>query len=196
MCFETPQPALFILHQQTHTRERHITPVSKGHAATLAIKPAGPRDLRVQGRALLCPGSPWAAYLRSRGFSLVRSAGLLSLSQLNHSSLFAVPVIHQTSARGYKRYFSLLTQARMFLSSRCTESPISCKGLLHPASPPGEGKVTIPPHAWSPPRWEHNAAWPGKAGGGGAGLPPVGIDVWDSHLTDNHRKIHMNARML
>lgn len=37
MCFETPQPALFILHQQTHTWECHITPVSKGHAATLAI---------------------------------------------------------------------------------------------------------------------------------------------------------------
>lgn len=171
MCFVTPQPALLILHQQTHTGERHITLVSKGHAATLAIEPAGPRDLGVQGRASPCPGSPWAAYLRSRGFSLMRSAGLLSLSQLNHSSLFAVPVTHQTSARGYKRYFSLLTQARMFLS---TESPISCEGLLRPASPPGEGRAAILPHSWSPPRWEHDAAWPSEAGGGGAGPPTHG----------------------
>lgn len=37
MCFETTQPALLILHQQTHTGECHITPMSKGHAATLAI---------------------------------------------------------------------------------------------------------------------------------------------------------------
>lgn len=37
MCFETPQPALLILHQQTHTGECHITLVSKGNAATLAI---------------------------------------------------------------------------------------------------------------------------------------------------------------
>lgn len=29
MCFETPQPAPFILHQQTHTGESHITPLSR-----------------------------------------------------------------------------------------------------------------------------------------------------------------------
>lgn len=116
MCFETPQPALFILHHQTHAGEHHIT-WCKGTCCNTGHLTCGPPgDLGVQGRALLCPGSPWAAYLRSRGFSLVRSAGLLSLSQLNHSSLFAVPVTHQTSASGYKRYFSLLTQARMFLS--------------------------------------------------------------------------------
>lgn len=127
----------------------------------------------------------------------MRSAGLLSLSQLNHSSLFAVPVTHQTSAKGYKRYFSLLTQARMFLSSRCTESRISCEGLLRPASPPAEGRATILPHGWSPPRWEHDAAWPSEAGEVGQGLPPTGSsDVWDSHLADNHWEIHVNARML
>lgn len=37
MCFETPQSALLILHQQTHMGECHITLVSKGRAAALAI---------------------------------------------------------------------------------------------------------------------------------------------------------------
>lgn len=44
MCFKTPQPALFILHQQTHTGERHITPCqgtccNTGH---LTCGPQGP----------------------------------------------------------------------------------------------------------------------------------------------------------
>lgn len=43
-----------------------------------------------------------------------------------------------------------------------------------------------------------NTTQPGLArlGAVGQGLPPAGSDVWDSHLTDDHREIHVNARML
>lgn len=59
MCFETPQPALFILHQQTHTGERHIHTVSRD------MLQYWPSNLRAPGtsgrragryRALALPG--------------------------------------------------------------------------------------------------------------------------------------------
>lgn len=122
----------------------------------------------------------------------------LALPFTAHSSLFAVPVTHQMSARGYKRYFSLLTQARMFLSSRCTESPISCEGLLRPASPPGEGRAEPPSCHTAGVLLIGNTMQPGpvRLDVVGQGLPPTGSDVWDSHLADNHWEIHVNARML
>lgn len=59
MCFESPQPALFILQQQTHTGEHHITPVSRD------MLQHWPSNLRAPGtsgrragrhRALALPG--------------------------------------------------------------------------------------------------------------------------------------------
>lgn len=145
----------------------------KGKCCNTGHLTCGPQGPRGAGQGIIVPWLSLGRIPEKQGI-LSDEKCRLALPFTAHSSLFAVPVTHQTSARGYKRYFSPLTQARMFLSSRCTESPISCEGLLRPASPPGEGTATILPHGWSPPQWEHDAAWPSEAGGGGAGPPTHG----------------------
>lgn len=84
----------------------------------------------------------------------------------------------------------------MFLSSRCTESPISCEGLLRPASLQARGE--LPSRRVPGVLLAGNTMQPGlvRLGAVGQGLPPAGSGVWDSHLADDHREIHVNARML
>jgi len=161
-------------------------PSQEPHTTTLATSPPGPRGLGAPGSTLPCPGSPWAAYLRSGGLSLVSSAGSLSLYQLKHSSASAVPVTHQPSARGYKRYLRLPTQARMFVSSRCAGSPISCEERQPSPARPAPSRLTSGRGERRRPRraprvlleWEHGAASPGEAGGSGAGPPTAGSNLW------------------
>lgn len=81
MCFKTsPSLTCPVYPPSTDpSRGASYTTCAKRHVATLAIYPVGPSELGGPGSTFPCPGSPWATYLRSRGFSLVRSAGSLSL---------------------------------------------------------------------------------------------------------------------